>query len=223
MRRLNHTTIAFLVAAAVITFLPVAANADIYELGFAFSGAVPPDGPGPWLRAIISDAGSGDVYLTMQSLLTGPTEYVNSSGWLFNLDPSLDPDLLNISYSAGPYPNLAVVTTGVNFFQADGDGQYDISFNFPQAPPADRFNGSDEVTYLISYPGVDLSNASFHWPSEEPGPNGSYFTAAHVQGTGGGEGSEWIGSQGKIPEPTTLALLFSAGLMLTTSRFRRIH
>jgi len=54
--------------------------------------------------------------------------------WYFNFDPTLDPTLLTFA----PVDNSASVpnsiTTGVNFYQADGDGLYDIVFNFPPPP-----------------------------------------------------------------------------------------
>lgn len=211
----------YLIAVAALCASPSGAAGSVFELGFEFSGGTAPDGPGPWLRATFIDDGGTGMYITLDSLLTGPTEFVNSNtGWVFNFDPTLNPNLLDIDYFAGPYPNLAVVSMGVDAFKADGDGFFDISFNFPQSPPANRFNGSDSVTYHIAYPGVDLTNAHFTHPSTPGGGNGSFFSAAHVQGTGGGGQSGWIGSQSKVPEPTTLALLTLGGLAVLLRRRR---
>jgi hypothetical protein len=172
------------------------------------------------------------MYLMMESLLTSPTEYVDGgAGWLFNFDPTLNLGLLSISYDSGPYPNLAVVSTGVDAFMADGDGMFDISFDFPQGPPANRFNDGDSVTYLLTYPGVDLysgcsgtfsgSGQCIDFRSNMGGGQGTYVTAAHVQGTGaGGQDSHWIGDDIK-PEPATLGLLLAGWLLVPVSRRRR--
>jgi len=57
-----------------------------YDLGFEYSGATPPAGAGPWLRATFDDGGSpGAVTLTLTALNLTGGEFVND--WMFNLDP----------------------------------------------------------------------------------------------------------------------------------------
>lgn len=181
-----------------------------FDLSVEFSGAVAPDGPGPYLRATFEDV-PGGVELTMASLLIGSTEFVDE--WYFNLDPALDPALLSIAYSAGG-PSAGSVMQAVDAFKADGDGLYDFRFDFANAPPSSRFNGSDSVTYLITS-SESISSASFNYLSAPDGGNGPFVTAAHVLGTGDGGNSGWI----TVPEPATAGLL-AIGLVLLGARRR---
>ncbi len=181
-----------------------------FDLSVEFSGAVAPDGAGPYLRATFEDV-PGGVELTLTSLLIGSTEFVDE--WYFNLDPALDPTLLSVAYDSGG-PAATSVMQAVDSFKADGDGLYDLRFDFANAPPTSRFNGSDSVSYLITS-SESISAASFDYLSLPDGGNGPFVTAAHVLGTGNGDDSGWI----TVPEPATVGML-SIGLVLFAARRR---
>jgi len=99
-----------------------------------------------------------------------------------------------------------VVDTGVDQFKADGDGLYDILFDFPPPPGdmASRFTTGETVIYDLTYISpIDVS--SFDFLSAPDGGAGEFFTAAQIQSIGpGGNGSGWIGF---VPEPATGSLL----------------
>ena len=189
------------VALLFVAFASARADAAsvIFELNNEFSGAQTPTGTPPFLRATFSNV-MGGVELKLESLLNGATEFVNV--WNFNLDPNLNPNLLSFAFQSGS-PNSATINTGVNAFMADGDGQFDIQFDWPNGG-AGRFNGSDMVTYLITSSEA-ISAASFDFLSSPAGGHGPFPTAAHVQGIGDG-GSGWI----TIPEPTSGLLMLGA-------------
>lgn len=208
-----------LVAAALSAFAVGASAATLtIDLDFEFSGGADPAGTPPWLRATFSDVAGGGVELTLTSLLQGPTEFI--ADWDFNLDPALDPTALDFAFQSGGTFTQPTITTGVNAFQADGDGKFDIEFLFSSAGDdgdSGRFGVGDFGVWLIT--GIDgLDVFDFDFNSVEGGGNGTYTSAAHVQGIATAPGSGWIGNEDtveppfEIPEPTTLALL-GLGLM----------
>jgi PEP-CTERM motif len=197
---------AVMVIFGIIVFsIPVCAETIVFNYNFEFSGAVSPAGTSPWLTATFEDFGSeGKVKLTFKASGLVGTEYVGESS--FNLNPLLDPTKLKVVAISGVTVDAQ---TGSNAFKADGDGYFDILFNYPQAE-AFRFNAGDEAVYLIALDGVDLSPQDFKFGSENS--EKSYYVAAHVQGIGaGGEGSGWVTGDPStgvlVPEPGTMILL----------------
>lgn len=176
-------------------------------------GAVAPDGPPPYAISEFDDDDTpGTVTLTISvSDFVGDADLTQ---FYYNLDPALDPTLLVISRISGDGPTAANTTigTGVDLFKADGDGLYDILFDFPPPPGNDSalFNAGEEVVYEIS--GIPtLVATSFNFFSTPDGGEGPYVSATHFQSTGsGGQDSAWVGSgpgEGPIiPEPSSFAL-----------------
>jgi len=222
MRRLSLATLL-----ALLVCLSASANAATLTLGLdvEFSGATPPaSGTTPWVTATFDDSFGGPnttVRLTMTAdNLTGNE---NLELFHFNFDPSLDPNALTftaVDNSASNPENGKGdngIFTGVNAFMANGDGNYDIVFNFPPPPGAggNRFTSGESVIYDITYTSaIDVN--SFNFLSDEGGGQGSFLAAAHIQRIGGTD-SGWIGV---VPEPSTASLL-GLGLVGVASIRRR--
>jgi hypothetical protein len=194
----------------LIMFAPAQSEAlqITFDLNVEFSGATPPAGTPPWLRATFDDGGgSGSVTLTLTALNLTGTEFVTE--WDFN--SAVDPTTLTIVQNTGP---TATISQGSNAFQADGDGLFDIEINFASGPPAARFGSGDTATFTIT--DTTITANTFNLFSAPGGGHGPFHTAAHVQGIGtAGNDSGWIGDTGgtgtgtgtPVPEPSSLFLL----------------
>jgi hypothetical protein len=184
---------------------PAGATTLTLGLDVEFSGGTAPSGTAPWIAATFDDSfgGPNTVRLTMEADNLVGTE--NVKGWYFNLDPSLNPTLLTFAVVGTPGSTPNSIGKGVDAFKADGDGFFDILFDFPPPPgsAAARFTAGETVVYDITYTGP-LDASDFSFPSVNGGGNGVFLSAAHVQQTGGGSGSGFIGI---VPEPGTAALL----------------
>lgn len=198
-------------------------QAATLHFGQAFSdGAVPPGGKPPWMTVTTSNHSTGVVLLEIEATQLINHEFV--SEWVMNLDPELDPARLVFSSPAqtGSFV-LPTIQTGTDRFKADGDGWYDIQFQFSTSdnePDALRFTSGDKLSYLVTLaggePGV-LDENSFHVLSRPGGGSGPFYTAAHIQATGyccGG--SAWIAN---VPEPCS-TLLGGFGLLVLLRRRR---
>lgn len=212
-----------------LLLLPAAGSAVsiTYELDFEFSGAQAPGGVAPWVTATFDDA-TGDpnsVFLTIAAPgLVGGTNGEYLAEISFNFDPSLDPTLLSfVLVNTVGVVGATTVNTGVNAFMSDGDGDFDIMFDFPPPPgtPSGRFTGGDEVTYEIFYP-ASIDVGSFDFFSDEGGGQGTFQAAGHVLNTTGAGtgGSGWIGPN-PVPEPGALGLLSLGLLGLAVARRER--
>lgn len=191
------------------------------NLNGEFSGAAPPAGSDPWLTATFDDSfgGANTVRLTMAAPNLVATEFVHE--WLFNFDPALDPTQLSFAPVDTPGATPTAILTGVDAFKADGDGFFDILFDFPPPPSGfdAKFTAGETVTYDITYIAA-IGAQSFDFDSAGGGGRGPFPTAAHVQGIGPeGNESGWVTA---VPEPSSivvwgLSLLAGAGF----ARLRR--
>jgi hypothetical protein len=201
------------VAALALVLSPGPALALTFDLDYVFSGNSP-SGAAPWMQVNIANI-SGGVQVDLVNMLKGATEFAGEVS--INVNPALNPasftySALNSAASAGS------VSAGMDAFQADGDGKFDILFSFPTANTPDRFTMGETASYSILY--ADLTEDDFAYLSATGGGEGVYYSAAHIQGIGPGAGlSGWIGADDfstepppePIPEPATL-LLFGSGV-----------
>ena len=194
-----------MVLSALAPFLSHAATVSFsYTESFT---PVPPDGPAPYAQAIFDDdGGTGIVTLTMSVAATVGTADV--TGMYFNLDPALDPDMLNFTRTGGNGPTTAdtEILTGIDAFKAGGDGFYDILFDFPPAPGGNTawFNAGELLVYEITMPGLTANSFNF---AGKAGPGtgnpGPFLSVARFQQRG-----NFVGA---IPLPAAM-WLFCSGL-----------
>ena len=203
---------ALLVAAAALA-VPLAlvasspAKAAILALGLdtVFTGSAP-DGAAPWITATFDDS-FGDANTVRLTLSAGNLSgKENVKDWAFNFDPLLDAAFLTFTAIDIADSIPVSVTSGNNFWQADGDGRFDIRFRLP--PPKGQMNlrltGGESIVYDITYTSaIDVN--SFNYSSVMGGGNGSFLSAAHIQNTG--PQNKQSGRIGAVPEPSTFLLL----------------
>ena len=138
---------------------------------------------------------------------------------------ALDPKQLTFTVvdNTDSVPNSILV--GIDAFQADGDGKFDILFDFPPPPGTfnEKFTAGEKVIYDITYT-APITVAAFDFYSAPAGGKGPFKSAAHVLGIGNdGNDSGWIGTgvgTTVIPEPGTM-LLFGSGLLGLAGLHRR--
>ena len=208
------------IVACVALLSPASAATAVsisFDLNFEFSGATEPVGPSPWVRVTFDDA-TGDpnsVLLTIDALGLTPDSPGESLNSLYlNFDPLLDPtDLTFVPIDVIASPPLAI-NLGIDSFQADGDGLFDIDLEF--APPTgggpERFTAGEVVIFEINHISP-IDALSFDFESVMGGGSGSYTAAAHILSIGPtGADSGWIGPV-PVPEATT-GVMLGLGLLL---------
>jgi hypothetical protein len=203
--------------ALVCCAAPVGATTIVYDSSIEFSGGTPPVGAAPWLRATFDDGGgAGKVNLKFEATNLTGSEFV--SGLYFNLDPALSPAALTFGSitKVGTFDD-PTISTGTDLFKADGDGKFDLLFEFStsgQGGGSLRFGAGESMSLDISAPGLTAS--SFNFLSAPDGGHGPFYTAAHVQSIGAGDASGWV----TVPEPSSwlLAGLAALGCLLVRRR-----
>lgn len=206
---------------------PASALSISFGLDFEFSGGTQPEGATPWATITIDDAadtgGANSVRVTISNNLTDG-EFI--SEFSLNLDPALDPTQLtftavNMNAVGNPAgdPNDFSFSTGVDAFQADGDGKFDMRLGLPPPPGAfaAKYTAGETLVFDLTFSAA-LSAADFDFGSASGGGNGTFRAAAHVQGIGlDDEDSGWIGP---VPEPS-VALLMAAGALAAGIAIRK--
>lgn len=193
-----------------------------FGLDFEFSGATSPaSGTTPWMTVTIDDSfgGASTVRVTITNTNLSDVEFASEVS--LNFDPLLDPDDLSFAAIDTSAVGGFSVSTGIDAFQADGDGKFDIMVDLPPPPGsfAARFTAGEFLTFDITHSSLAISAGSFDFFSAPGGGNGPFKVAAHVQGIApNGENSGWIGPA--VPEPAT-GLLFAVSALAFALRQRR--
>lgn len=205
--------LSFGAALSVLTVAGAANAALVFDSAIEFSGATPPAGAAPWLRTTIANAGTDTVTIKFENINLVGTEFV--SKMFLNLDPAMNPADLSFGspVEVGTFA-LPTINKGTNLYKADGDGFFDLVFEFATANPQ-RFGAGESLTYTVT--GITgLNENSFNFLSVNgPVGNTGYPVAGHVQGIGpNGADSGWV----TVPEPCSLALLVAAIPLLRRQR-----
>jgi hypothetical protein len=205
-------------AIALLVGASASATTISFALNFEFSGGTPPEGVAPWTTITIDDAadpgGANSVRVTIANVGITDQEFVSEV--LLNLAPTLDPTLLAFTAVSTSAVSSVAFSTGVDAFQADGDGKFDIRFGLPP-PPGDfaaKFTAGETLVFDLTY-GSALSATDFDFGSAPGGGQGTFHAAAQVQGIGPSDAdSGWIGP---VPEPG-LAWLLGLGAVVVLKR-----
>jgi len=204
MRKNAKLVVFVLLAGAVVFALPPLASAGVvkFDLNVAFSG----DTPKGTYFATFTDVETDQVRLKLESTNYGGPggEFIqggpnDGKGWYFNFRPNLGLTAANISQVSSP--TAAAWEVDENKLKADGDGYFDFRFYWTE-----RFLSGSTAEFLITRTG--LTATDFLYWSLPSGGQGIYYSAAHIQGTDGPEGSGWVGA---VPAPGA-ALLGALGL-----------
>ena len=166
------------------------------------------------MDAFFHDVSPGTVQLTVTNLGLSTGEFV--SGLYLNLNPAYNSSLGNLLFtpvsSSGSF-TAPSISLGVDSFKADGDGKYDILFNFDTSGSG-RFEANEAFTYTITgIPG--LVSTDFIFLSMPAGGHGPFDAAIHIQGIAIGD-SGWADPSkggvivGNVPEPSSGILLVVA-------------
>ena len=206
-KKLVLPTATFLAAAIVA---PAQAATVTFDLDTVFSdGAVAPPGPTPYATITLDDGGgTGSVIMTID--VTTTVGEADLTALYLNFDSSLDLALLEFTYNGTTGPEANSISTGVNAFQSDGGGKYDILFDLPPPPGSDKLTAGEIVIYTITSTDAITAN-SFNFLSDEGSGEGTFLAASKWQGTVGENDSAWVGVS-PVPVPAT-AWLFGSGLL----------
>jgi len=199
----------------------VLADDFTFQFNNTFSGTSP-TGPAPWVTVEIKDVAANTVDMTFSGSGLQGSEFADEL--YLNFNPNLDVTQLSINNlsSSGGFA-LPTSATGANAFMADGDGHYDIEFNFSTANGS-RFMAGDSMTYQFTSTG-SLNADDFDFTSQMGGGAGQWLAAAHINSIGGSGQSGWDSPTQltPAPEPGTLALMGMglAGLVALRRRNRK--
>jgi len=205
LKSLSIATSAVCALSLGIASLP--AHAGVLNFSFLPSGTFSGTAPAGSLTADFTDVtqskcgastSGGCVELVITSSLASGENIDPGAALFLNFDPAetghLAPGVLTFALTANTgFSQPAAVTTGEDAFKADGDGLYDIMFNYTSSTKA--FTTGQLQTYDISTSVGMVAADDFNFLSTPSGGQGTFLAAIHVQNTpSGGSGSAWVGA-----------------------------
>ncbi len=180
-----------------------------------FSGSNP-DGSTPWVKTWLTEVSPDTVMLSVSNFNLTTSEKLTEL--YLNLNPNFSASGLVFSFLGGsPGVTAPLPALGTDSFKADGDGKYDIRFQFDQTPSG-AFSAGDYLQYQIT--GIaGLTPADFVYLSLPAGGHGPFYSAIHVQGieatgvTDTTSLSGWVSptTVTQVPEPSVGALILLGG------------
>lgn len=234
MNKLSAIPKIILVVAVALLFvaaMTLPANADLtyyfgdYNMfGAPQAGGVAPSGT--WATATFIDVSPDNVQLTL-SVTNNITSAENIGAFYFNYSGDQSGLMWTAVDTSASTP--AIGTAGS--YQADGDGLYDIVFNFPPPPGGSaKFQAGESVIYNIS--GTGLSASGFY-ELATPGTSdvGPFYAVAKLGGIPCGDTSDPNCQQGTtsawssgtiVPEPVSSTLFIVGACALGFRRFRKM-
>jgi hypothetical protein len=220
------------VGLAATASCPTKLNASgiLFQFNTPFPTDPSPAGSGPWVDAFFQNVSPGTVLLTITNVGFASGEFVGGNGnganggFFFNLNTNDNPVNLAFTLVSANGSFGQTISTGQNAFKADGDGYYDIQFDFS----THAFSVNSSMTYRIT--GItNLTAADFAYLSAVGGggESGPFYAAAHIQGLSGGN-STWLEPGGgpvitRVPEPAPIALLAVSAILLVAFRLQRLR
>jgi len=129
------------------------------------------------------------------------------TGWYFNVTLSglAAGDFEHVSSPANVAADL--VKVDYNDLKADGDGYFDILFEFSTSG---IFGGGSKSVYTVTHTGLDAGD--FIAMSDSGGGQGIYYSVVKESPWWGADTFSTTGSSTPVPEPATM-LLLGAGLL----------
>jgi hypothetical protein len=207
---------------AVLALPQINAFALDYGMTGEFSNGTAPSGTTPWASVGITDDGKG----VLVTLSIGQNDIGKLSEWYLNYDPTRSVSQLQINGIDTADVKSWSADTGINAFKADGDGTYDIRFNF--ATSGNTFKTGESLQFRItSKDGTDLNPEDFDYVSVG-GAKGSFHTAAHVQALTGGY-SGWVGDVpgsppvNEVPDGSLTVTLLGMGIVTIEFLRRKVR
>jgi hypothetical protein len=213
----------------------LAAGAAItMSFGETFSNNVNPGGSGPWLLINFNDAtasAGNDIRITMTAVGLEDDEFISSV--YLNILTQYPVGSFSGQVITDPNSTYAGALYQQNAYKADGDGLYDLLFNF-QSADCCRFGADYQFVFDINLISGTLLLAQFIEQSFPDGGSGPFFGAAHLQGIAGDPfgTSTWIrpnlppgsddppGDDPVVPEPATIAMM-GTGLIAIAAKMRK--
>ena len=207
-------SLAMFVVVAFASAMSAQADQVTFVLGGAdFSG--PTANTGGTISVLIEDI-TGGVRLTVTNNLVDPGAFLSS----LYLNTSVAPlagavgTCVDCTATGG---QTMTFNFGLDAFQADGDGRYDILIDF-STDAASRLLAGETVVFDVTSTTVGFTANSFLVFSAPGGGNGPFRAAAHIQSLPNGE-SDFI-TETEVPEPTSM-LLLGSGLVTLAAGLRK--
>jgi hypothetical protein len=209
--------VAALVAGMVVTAGAAHATTVKIDMGQAYwSNSATPTQSGPWMTATFEQAGTDTVKLTLNRMLSDPNVSINR--WMFNLDPGMNANELQINQVGGPQANVLTAPNGV---AAAGGSMFDIRFFWPAH--GQKFDGNHSQA-VFTLQGEGLTPDSFRWGSTGGHPTATNFVSVAWLHDVNGTGQTWVthpeNSPSVVPLPPAV-FAGAAGLALVGFHVRR--